>query len=770
MKLAFLDLPDERVDLISRARHDSSIEIVLVAHPDPEALALRIAEVLQIPHSTEPLDLLSLKPDRVALPSLASPSAAALVRAGISERIFVTLEDLAEHWPQGAPSEATPEPNPIELWESQYDEAEAAARLNRIRSALAISEDRQFLFSEVLSLAVEQSNADSGSIMVVDEEARELRIAFADGLSPDIVRNTRQHRGEGIAGKVARDGKPLIINDRVQQSRYREDRERLRPVAAMSAPLKVEGRVIGVLNVSSGRAGAAFTEQDLSRLSETADQISGILDRAIRMARRDRDAIELRARREIEIAFSRKGLDLPERLRMVAGRLAELLGAEAAQIHLVDESLDRFRTVSSAGRHGQEGEVPLHHGLLARALAETRPLFLTIRPGRPLEAAWEEALPNLVLAPLTASHPIGVLALECVGRAASDQEEFERLSARIAEYLGRSIEGQADESELSRRNVLLGNLADIAGRIMIAHDVESLLSEVLGALRSLFPEALDTARIRGDGGGFLFRSSYEGAAEAEHPRALELESTLARRTVESKRELVSTGLPPEELRRMIQEHGVAAYAFIPIRVDEEAAGVLGVIRPAPRRGSGPAAGLSRMDVQLLRKLALYVSIALENARRVVGQTKRVTEDSLTGLLGVGGFDTRVEEEVKRAERYRERFLMTVCTIAAFERLADQNGSAWAESVQKEFAESLRKNVREVDAVARVADGRFAVLSPASDKDSGALIRRLENLLGQLPSVRALSGPAEVRLVGRQYSFPDEIGTGGELLSLVRTAA
>ena len=767
MKLAFLDLPDDRVDLISKARHDPNIQIVLVAHPDPEALALRIAEVLQIPHSTEPLDLLSLKPDRVALPSLASPSAAALVRAGISERIFVTLEDLADHWPSApAPAE---EPNPIELWESQYDEAAGAARLNRIRAALALSEDRQFLFSEVLSLAVEQSHADSGSIMVVDEDARELRIAFADGLPADIVRTTRQHLGEGIAGKVARDGKPLIINDRVQHARYTESRERLRPVAAMSAPLKVEGRTIGVLNVSSNRQGTAFTEEDLVKLAGIAEQISGILDRAIRVARRDRDAIELRARREIEIAFSRKGLELTERLRMVAGRLAELMGAEAVQIHLADESLDRFRTVSSAGRHGQEGELPLHHGLLARALSEPRPLLLTIRSGRPLDAAGEEALPNLLLAPLLGSRPLGVLALECVGRAAADQEEFERLSARVAEFLARSIEGQADESELSRRSALLGSLADIAGRIMIAHEVESLLSEVLGALRSLFPEGLNTVRIRGEGGGFLFRSSFEGS-EPEHQRPLEHESTLARRAVESRRELVSMGVPPDELRRMIEEHGVAAYAFIPIRVDEDVAGVLGVIRPTPRRGAEPAPGLSRLDVQTLRKLALYVSLALENARRAGVRSERITEDSLTGLLGVGGFDARVEDEVKRAERYRERFLLTVCTLSEFERLADQNGTAWAEAIQKEFAQALRKNVREVDAVARIAEGRFAVLSPASDKDGGALVRRLEALLTNLPSVRGMFSPGEVRLVARQYSFPDEIATGGELLSLVRTAA
>jgi len=764
MKLAFLDLPDERVDLISRARHDSNLEIVLVAHPDPDALALKIAEVLQIPRSNEPLDLLPLKPDRVALPSLASPSAAALLRAGISERIFVTLDDLAADWPAHAAHAPEEPPHPIEVWESRYDEAAAASRLHRIRAALALSEDREFLFSEVLSLAVEQARADAGSIMVVDEEAQELRIAFADGLPEDVVRSTRQRFGEGIAGKVARDGTPLIINERVNDDR-RGDRGRFRPAAAMSSPLTAEGRVIGVINVSSTNPGASFTETHLARLTETADQISGILDRTIRVARRDRDALELRARREIEVAFHRKGLELTERLRMVAGRLAELLGAEAAQIHLADDSLDRFRTVSSSGRHGQEGELPLHQGLLNRALAAPRPLFLGSISRRD---GGEGTPPNLLLAPLLATRPLGVLALECVGPAAADAEEFERLCGRIAVFLARAIEGQTDESEQSRRAQLLGSLTDIAARVMSARDPESLLSETLGALRALFPGGLVTARIRGEGGGFLFRSAFEGP-EREHQRALELESTLARRAVESKREMASLGLPPEELRRVMAENGVAAYAFIPVRNDDDVSGVLGVMRPAARRGADPAPGLSRLDVQTLRKLTLYVSLAIQNTRRSETRTARVTEDPLTGLLGIGGFDTRVEEEVKRAERYRERFLLTVLSFSQFDRLSDQNGSGWAESAQKEFAQALRRNVREVDAIARIGEGRFAVLSPASEKDGGAFLQRLEGLLAQLPSIRGLTQPGETRLSGRQYSFPDEIATGGELLALVRTA-
>jgi diguanylate cyclase (GGDEF)-like protein len=233
--------------------------------------------------------------------------------------------------------------------------------------------------------------------------------------------------------------------------------------------------------------------------------------------------------------------------------------------------------------------------------------------------------------------------------------------------------------------------------------------------------------------------------------------------------MASLGLPPEELRRVMAENGVAAYAFIPVRNDEDVSGVLGVMRPTARRGQEPAAGLSRLDVQTLRKLTLYVSLAIQNMRRSGARLERTVEDPLTGLLGVGGFDSRVEEEVKRAERYRERFLLTVLSVSQFDRLSDQNGSGWAETAQKEFAQALRRNVREVDAIARIGEGRFAVLSPASEKDGGAFLHRLEGLLTQLPSIRALTQPGETRLSGRQYSFPDEIATGGELLALVRTA-
>lgn len=72
-------------------------------------------------------------------------------------------------------------------------------------------------------------------------------------------------------------------------------------------------------------------------------------------------------------------------------------------------------------------------------------------------------------------------------------------------------------------------------------------------------------------------------------------------------------------------------------------------------------------------------------------------------------------------------------------------------------------------MARLGGGRFAVLSPESDKDNGALMKRLDHLLPTLASVRDLADTGEVRLVGRQYTYPDEVATGGELLALIRSS-
>ncbi len=759
MRLAFLDLPDDRVDLISLARQVDGVEIVLVVHPDPDALALKIAEVLQIPRSTEPLDLLALKPDQVALPSLDAPSAAALVRAGISNRIFTGLDELAANLGPGRRSDGPEDPAALEQWGELFDEA-TGTRLGKIQEALALSEDRQGLFREVLALAVEQTGADAGSIMILDEEEGELRIAFADGLSPDVVRSTRQKIGEGVAGKVAKDGRPLIINERIKDPRFQTSRERSRIAAAMSAPIQLDGRVIGVLNVSSDRSEKRFGERDLERLAEIASQISAILERVVQGLRRDADAVEFRARRALEEAFAREDLPLHERLRIAAARLAEHLHAEAVHLYLADAEGASFTLLSSGTAPDTETSIPVTPGLLARAYRKGESFFLASRLSRPSETESGQAPPNLLIAPIVDARTLGVLVVECMARLAADLEEWTRLLARLGRFLARLADVHRDHGVATRQGLLFGKLSDIAPRLMVQHDIESLLSESLEALRVLFSRGLVSVRLRTRGDAVLSRSAFEGS-DAERPALSEIEEELTALALTQGTESSSfAGAQPPRPGGQRAE-----FAVVPIRSADRIIGALGVALPGGSESAETSGVLGSVELEALRKLALYVALAWLQTRDDPREAP-VVHDPVTGLLGGSGLEARILDEVKRVERYHDRFLLTLCSISGYERLTQRHGVDWAENLVREFAQALTKNVREVDAVARIGGGRFAVLSPETEKDSGALLKRLDHLLPRLESVRSLPDPDEVRLVGRQYTFPDEVPTGGELLALI----
>jgi hypothetical protein len=47
------------------------------------------------------------------------------------------------------------------------------------------------------------------------------------------------------------------------------------------------------------------------------------------------------------------------------------------------------------------------------------------------------------------------------------------------------------------------------------------------------------------------------------------------------------------------------------------------------------------------------------------------------------------------------------------------------------------------------------------------LKRLDLLLPRLDCVREMETPSEIRLLGQQYAYPDEIATGGELIALIR---
>lgn len=120
----------------------------------------------------------------------------------------------------------------------------------------------------ILRSALDLLHGAGGSVMLVEGEDR-LRAVCVHG--NDDARDRVVGFGEGIAGRVAVSGEPLLLSGNVR-AQFRPPIERAKKVdSAMSVPLVNREELLGVLNVNAS-SDRTFNEYDLRALSLFAEQ------------------------------------------------------------------------------------------------------------------------------------------------------------------------------------------------------------------------------------------------------------------------------------------------------------------------------------------------------------------------------------------------------------------------------------------------------------------------------------------------------------------
>jgi len=138
---------------------------------------------------------------------------------------------------------------------------------------------------QVLRLIVEMASrtmeAKTCSLMLIDEETKELVIAAAQSAGEAYLNRPTLKVGDGITGTVAREGKPITVVDVQTDPRYlsREmaAREGLR--ALLSVPLIVRDRVIGVFNCYKDHP-HRFTDAEIKLFTTLANQTALAIENA----------------------------------------------------------------------------------------------------------------------------------------------------------------------------------------------------------------------------------------------------------------------------------------------------------------------------------------------------------------------------------------------------------------------------------------------------------------------------------------------------------
>jgi sigma-B regulation protein RsbU (phosphoserine phosphatase) len=125
------------------------------------------------------------------------------------------------------------------------------------------------LLTVIMKTSAEVMRAEVASLLLIDEATTDLvfRVALG-GKGSELEEKFRVKMGEGIAGTVAKTGKPLVVNDVQNDPRFAKRFDASTGFitrAILCVPLKVKDRVIGVLQAINPvrRKGFCLTDLDL---------------------------------------------------------------------------------------------------------------------------------------------------------------------------------------------------------------------------------------------------------------------------------------------------------------------------------------------------------------------------------------------------------------------------------------------------------------------------------------------------------------------------
>lgn len=120
---------------------------------------------------------------------------------------------------------------------------------------------------------------------------------------------------------------------------------------------------------------------------------------------------------------------------------------------------------------------------------------------------------------------------------------------------------------------------------------------------------------------------------------------------------------------------------------------------------------SSADIDFLSILGSFTSLSLENARLY---TLAIT-DGLTHLYTHRYFQMRLNDEFRRAIRYKREFSLIIFDVDFFKKINDQYGHAAGDDVLIEITKILNRSLRNSDIASRHGGDEFSLILPETIK-------------------------------------------------------
>jgi GAF domain-containing protein len=421
--------------------------------------------------------------------------------------------------------------------------------------------------------------------------------------------------GQGLIGEAAENGQQLVSDDVRADPRYRFVDSLPETRSEVVIPLKIEDRVLGVLDVQSDLP-SAFHPNDLLVLNALADNIARAIESARLYGDLRRRADQLTLIAEVSKSLT-STLDLRELMHDAASLIHDRFGYPHVHLFSVHPNRRLIEYVAGSGKRSRslegytlsldepKGIIPwaVRNGQTVLANDVSVDERYTPSPLPPRNTRAELAVPLQFN-----NRVIGILDIQ-----SDDVNAFSEDDRLIFEAVADSIASAMRNADLYRserwRRQVADSLREVAGLVSANVGVEQVLETILVELeRNL---AVDIAAIWLVGENGLFPAAVHGA-DAQAIEAARLDSPDASIVLTSS--LLAEG---PIIRRPGDARGPAGLAAgfpedysslaAPLRVGDEPLGIIVLAHHTPGRYGHEAQAMAST-------FASYAAVAIENAR------------------------------------------------------------------------------------------------------------------------------------------------------------
>ncbi len=188
--------------------------------------------------------------------------------------------------------------------------------LNEVSTAVSSTSSLDETVGLIVQKCVKHLNVEQGAVLLFDrlESGSPLKtmIRQVDTDSGDIP----MRLGDQITGWMIKHQKPLVVDDFGQETRFRIPSGHDGVRSLLAVPMKLKGRLIGVVNVFNKKGGSSFSPGDQRLLSIIATQSAQVVENARLME--EQKALEL-LQEELRLAREIQENLLPKSPPEVAG-------------------------------------------------------------------------------------------------------------------------------------------------------------------------------------------------------------------------------------------------------------------------------------------------------------------------------------------------------------------------------------------------------------------------------------------------------------------